>query len=215
MKRLCLTCVPAVVVALAAPASGVSVVTLGLDSPVFIGGTAEIDVSADFAGGPGDTLDFFDLSVTDSSASLAGRFAFELEASLPGWRELDPLADDGVGTYESNVLDPSTALPPGAYRLGTLRVDLAGLPAGAVYTIVPDGALWPTVFFGTDGQTLGLAIYDTAGGGLELSPPGGVELAVPTAAYIPEPLTLAALPAGLLVLSQYVRRRTWSRMPTT
>lgn len=114
-----------------------AIATFGLTVDSVSGVEAAIGVSLTLTGNAGDNIDGIQLSVIGSDALLTdsdtdfSRFSFLLDsATLPGWVELDPLSSDGVGLFAplDPLTDPPFAVLGTAERIGTLLVDLSGLP---------------------------------------------------------------------------------------
>lgn len=198
MKRATLVLIVAMAVTMSAPAWGATV-TLWLDTPQMVGDVATVPLSIGFVGDAGDRIEFFDLNVTDSDRALDGRIDFVLNPGLTGWSELNALADDGVGTWESALGDPASALPPGDRRLGDLLIDLSGLDPTVSYRLYPDGSPWPTTFVGESGGDIFLIGVQS---GLTIEPAEGL-LLTRTPPPIPEPLTIAGLAVGCLAWVRY------------
>ncbi len=183
-----------------------SVARLDLGEPAYVGIEAQVPVELVFNGEDGDVLTVFDLSTTDSDDSLAGRMSFRPGPAMAGWTQLDPLADDGAGSFEATLGEPGQRLGPGWHRLGTLHVSLLGLPIGSVHALAVDGPPWPTRFVGTHGLSGELMILDGESGGLGFGSPEGVDVTVPNLA-IPEPLSLSGVLAAVVASASYARRR--------
>lgn len=200
--RRCLAPAVLMLVGLVAPGTspGAAVATFDLGTPTVTASTATFDVALSFTGEPGDTIEAIQIGVLDSDTLLTGggtdfsRFSFALNpATLPGWDELVPIDLAGVGLYapadpvSGPFLVPSASL----YPLGTLTVDLAGLPLGSEVFVTLAGGLSG---LGTDvGGTVGGEFVPSfaALGMLAFTDPNGVAFTI-----IPEPGSLVLLGLG-------------------
>ena len=205
---------------LSAPAAATTTAALTMDTPVVTSGQASIAVRLDFAGDPGDTIDNIGLSVIGSSPALSAggfaRFIFDMGPNLVtrNWSELDPVADGlfpGIGLYlaDTDPLNPTSPLTPSAtpYALGTLRVDLSGLPGGQSYTVTLNGAVFPD---NTDvgGFVGGVAVSYASEGLLFFGNPDGVEFqTLGSQGPIPEPITASTVFLAMGAVWGYLRRR--------
>ena len=193
--------IPAV---LCSPASAISTGIMGLYPPQVNGDTAEVGVEMKLSITGPEKMVFFaiDVSASDDELTAGGtdysRFSFELNAGpFTGW---DPQLAFGDGPFFSveehqTLTDPASR---GTYVLGTLRIDLAGLPTGRPMTVSIAG---PETAYGT--ETAGQADFEI----YEAMIDTGEQTIVRDAYVIPEPLTLAGALMGLAPLTGYVRRR--------
>jgi hypothetical protein len=222
MPRLAHSLLLLAAVAALTPAVGRAAVVVSLDlgTPAVTATTATVPVSLTFTGAAGDNLQAVQLSVLGSSPLLTaggtafGRFAFALDpTAAPGWAELVGVGAGGVGLYAP--LDPVAGpfLPPGSYALGTLTVDLTGLPGGAAVTVSLAGGP-PGLGSDAGGEVGGVLVPSFAAADptvalLSYGPGGGsAAFTVPAAAAVPEPTSLTAIgvfASGLLLYRQ--RRR--------
>ncbi len=164
--------------------------------------TATFDVGIEFTGAAGDLLEVIQLSVVGSDSLLTSadtdysRFAFTLDtAALPDWT-----ADPSIGLGGVTLLFPldpvaGPFLSPttGLLQIGTLEVDLTGLPMGTyLVTLAGNVPGLETAAAGLIGGTF--VELSAAAGGLTFNQPGGVSFAT-----VPEPGTLGLLVCGLAV----------------
>ena len=207
------------------------IATLDLGQPTFNGSTARFQLGLTFtSGNPADTLETLDLSVHGSSSLLTAggtdfsRFSFTLDtAAMPLWTEFDPMgggAFPGIGLYEADLLDPSSPLSPHpaqSHHVGTLSVDLSGIPDGTPLTVTLAGAAFP---FNTDAggliEGVPTTIADVPTGGpdpalLLFADPNGVSFEVGQdggdEGVIPEPVTLVSCLLGLAATGLAAKRR--------
>ena len=133
-----------VTAAIAAPAFAVPAVTLDLQNPQLAGTNATVEVHVSFTSdNPVDALDGIQLSVLASDAALQSpdysRFSF---ASASGWITVFDFSDLNFGVA---VVSPETFPGPGDgsnFLLGTLSIDLAGLPTGQSYLVDISGGVF-------------------------------------------------------------------------
>jgi hypothetical protein len=198
----------AVVAGMMAPVSawGSSMARLDLGAPACAGFEARVRVEIALEGEEDDVLSIFDLSTTGSDAALSGRIRFEKGPALAGWTVLDPLDDDGAGSYEASLGQAEQLLGPGSHVLGTLVVDLRGLKAGTTHTLLVDGPPWPTRFVGTQGPSGELLLLDAESGGLAFGSPEGVDVSVANLA-IPEPISALGVLVATMSAGAYARGR--------
>jgi len=215
-----------------APAAhAAAMATLDLGSAAVVGQTARLELFLEFASGnAADRIEVIEPSVWGSDPLLTsnntnfGRFSFSLdtgELTSPLWQELDPLGAGTwpwLGMYEAPLGDPGIARRPGnPYHVGTLQVNLAGLPADqSVFVTLAGGTIPDTntelagFIEGVLGQTFadGTNNDDTDPAWLLFADPSGVFFRTPGAGpppdIIPEPLTLTT---ALLSLAGVLFRR--------
>lgn len=130
------------VVAVTATASNAfagAMVTFGLGAPIVTSGSAVFDVTLEFAADAGDTLEAIQLSVFGSHALLTAgdtdfsRFAFAPDSgALPTWLAAGTLGASGVELLfpADPFLGPFLGPTGGPATIGTLMVDLTGIPGG-------------------------------------------------------------------------------------
>lgn len=143
------------VLATASNARATAVGTLDLGAASVVGQTARLELYLEFtSGNPLDRIELIEPSVWSSSPSLTAnntdftRFSFDLatgELSALGWTDLDPLGGalmPHLSMLEAPLLDPGLAPRPGdPYHVGTLEVDLTGLPAAPVTVALAAGTI--------------------------------------------------------------------------
>ena len=115
--------------------------TFALGVPTVTSTEATFQVGLIFDGGPEDTIEALQLSVLDGDPILTSngtdfsRFAFTPNpTTLIGWEELVPglLGTDGFSLYGPSdpLLGPFVTPSPDLQFLGTLTINLLGLPVG-------------------------------------------------------------------------------------
>jgi hypothetical protein len=206
----------------ASRAGAVATATFDLQQTSLTPAEAQYNVFVTFVGDtPMDTIEGLQLSVhgSDVGAGTLGtgdnfsRFGFA--TSVAGWQQFIPLSTTGTGLF--GPTDPiagpfvdATGVPQ---SLGTLSVDLTGIPAGTsiLLSIANDDAmdLHETDVFGTvDGQFV-TSFRADANGEVLFTQPEGVQFDVPEGdgTIIPEPVSALWLPAIALVAMRVRRRR--------
>jgi hypothetical protein len=206
--------------ALTGPARAGLVTSFDLQSAGVNGSTASFNVLLDFPGAPGDQIQALQLGVAGSDPLLTAngtdfsRFSFTPDAStLAGWLELVPLGGGGLGLYapadpvNGPFLDPSA----NSILLGTLSVDLTGLPGGANVFVSLAGGV-PGLGTDAGGVIGGNLVPSFAADGsvvsVEFADPNGVVFTVPTGnAAVPAPAGLPLALVGAASLLGYRRGR--------
>jgi len=140
------------------------------------------------------------------SRTIFSRFSFLLDAAtLPGWVELDPLSSDGVDLFAP--FDPPSGPPFAvlgtAERIGTLLVDLSGLPGDTdVFVTLADGPIgFQTDVSGTVNSVPIFSFRDSPDDDVQFDPSSATFSTL--AATVPEPgsgITFAGLLLGPLVV---------------
>jgi hypothetical protein len=187
--------------------------TFSLGTPVVTAGEADIGISLLFSGNPGDTIEAIQLSVLGSDPLLTAngtdfsRFAFDLNATtLPGWLANPTI--DAVGLAFLFPSDPISGpfLSPSAtpYDLGTLKLNLDGLPTGqTLFVTIEDGPAGSQTDAG--GTVNGNFIPSFRDGAPDASVQFDVGSARFTTSAVPGPLSLLTLGQGVLgVLAIYL-----------
>ncbi|MFO7898546.1 MAG: hypothetical protein R6V58_05750 [Planctomycetota bacterium] len=218
-----------------ADAAPPAVGTLDLGAPVFTGQTARMDLLLTFeSGNPADTIELIEPSVYGSDLGSGpllnpldpafGRFGFDLGPDLTtrNWQELDPMGGGLSLFLEMVATDPAAPLPlaPGStYDVGTLLLDLTGIPAGSPVTVtLADGTI-PLTNTDLAGAVDGVATSfapgtnndDTDPAWLVFADPDGVTFqapgGLPDGEPIPEPAAFLILALGLGSLSTRAHHR--------
>ena len=165
-----------------------------------------VEIDLTFTGDSEDALGAIGVAVTGSDPALTGggfsRFGFVMDpVDLSGWLEFAPINLAGEEVLLSSVPGAppvGTDLPPGPYHVGTLSIDLSGLPMGLpLHVTLADSTAAATLADGSVEDAL-----------VEFAAPNGdtVHVANP----IPEPLSLSCSCIGVAALGNYLRkRRTW------
>lgn len=187
-----------VTTAFAAPALAVSSVTFDLQNQQLAGTNATVEVHVNFASDePLASLDAVQLSVLASDAALQtpdySRFSF---VGASGWSTIFDFADLNLGVA---AIWPDTLPGPGPgsdFLLGTLSIDLSGLPSGQYVIDISGGVFDPdrTSSFGAVTPGEDSPIIEVPGSFSTSSVSFVIEL--PDGNAIPEPAT-----AGLGVLA--------------
>ena len=182
-------------------------ITLDLGGESWDGGVASMDVFLTFDASHSNTervvLFQIDVSLSDGALTDSGSdysaFSFAPSPSVAQWDEMSafgPASSSVVGYHLEPELFASSALVAGAYVIGTLQVDLAGLAPGTV-TVAIDGA---DTDAGFDDPVGGVGAYGMVGDQIEYSTSArtlAIHLPVPAALWLSLPL-LAVLAGSKL-----------------
>jgi hypothetical protein len=194
--------------AMVAPARADSV-TFDLGSPIVTETSASFDVDLTFDGSAGDQIQAVQISVLGSDPALTAngadfsRFSFALDTStLPGWKELVPVGVLGVGLEGPSDPVSGPFLGPSAtpYHIGTLTIDLTGLPTSkALFATLAGGP--PGLNTDVGGLVGGTFVPSfSAAGMVDFAQPNGVAFST-----VPEPGSVTLFALGALAL--FLRRQ--------